>query len=120
LEVSGIEGQEAVVDVEGTPVIAVPDGDCSLRAVGRAGLLGVSVCLTCVSQRKAQWVQQGAGKSTHLGGRLPLVEGSSFLLPVLALPLIVSSAIMDFGGRDWPCSVLTVRTGDGMAAPVLS
>jgi hypothetical protein len=57
---------------------------------------------------------------THLGGRLPRVEGSSFLLPVLALLLVASSAIMDLGGRIWPCSVLTVRTGDGMAAPVLS
>jgi hypothetical protein len=57
---------------------------------------------------------------THLGGRLPRVEGSSFLLPVLALLLVASSAIMDLGGRIWPCSVLTVRTRDGIVALVLS
>jgi hypothetical protein len=57
---------------------------------------------------------------THLGGRLPRVEGSSFLLPVLSLLLVASSAIMDLGGRIWPCSVLTVRTGDGIATPELS
>jgi hypothetical protein len=34
LEVSGVEGQEAVVDVEGTPVVAFPDYDCGLRTVG--------------------------------------------------------------------------------------
>jgi hypothetical protein len=34
LNVSGIEGQETVVVVESTPVIAVSDYDCGLRAVG--------------------------------------------------------------------------------------
>jgi hypothetical protein len=33
LEVSRVKGQEAVVDVQSTPFIAVPDDDCGLRAV---------------------------------------------------------------------------------------
>jgi hypothetical protein len=73
-----------------------------------------------MSETKAQRVQQEAREITHLGGRLPRVDGSGFVLPVLALMVVTSSAIMEVGGCDWPCSALTMRTGDGMAELWLS
>lgn len=63
--------------------------------------------------------QRKALEVTHLGGLLPRVDGSSFLVPAVDLFSVVWFTIMAFGPRGMSCSNLVMRLGDDMSGLVL-